>query len=70
MRTKVIRASLNSSVPTIIEYRRGKVTILDLAGLEHASCECYSAVEKHFVGILPSIVEGRRKRQSASSAIH
>jgi CRP-like cAMP-binding protein len=69
-RTTVSTAAQDLQRRGFIEYRRGKVTILDLSGLEHASCECYSAVEKHFVGILPSIVEGRRKRQSASSATH
>lgn len=32
----------------LIKYYRGKVTILDRAGLEDACCECYAVVRKHF----------------------
>jgi Mn-dependent DtxR family transcriptional regulator len=29
----------------LIRYRRGRVQIVDRAGLEEACCECYSAVQ-------------------------
>ena len=32
----------------LISYRRGKMTILDRAGLEEAACECYAVVRRHF----------------------
>jgi CRP-like cAMP-binding protein len=32
----------------LITYRHGRVTVLDRAGLEAASCECYAATRKHF----------------------
>jgi CRP-like cAMP-binding protein len=32
----------------LIEYRRGKITVLDRSGLEEASCECYEAVRTEF----------------------
>jgi CRP-like cAMP-binding protein len=31
----------------LIHYTRGKITLLDLAGLEGISCECYRAVRDH-----------------------
>jgi CRP-like cAMP-binding protein len=33
----------------LIEYGRRRLVVLDPAGLEAASCECYSAVTRHFV---------------------
>ena len=32
----------------LIRYNRGLVTVLDRAGLEEASCECYAVVRKRF----------------------
>lgn len=32
----------------LIRYRRGSVTVLDRAGLEEASCECYGVVRQMF----------------------
>ena len=32
----------------LIKYVHGKITILDRARLERASCECYATVKKHF----------------------
>ena len=36
----------------LIRYTRGKVTVLDRAGLEDASCECYGIVHQHFQRLL------------------
>ena len=30
----------------LIEYARGRVTVLDRAGLEEATCECYGAIRQ------------------------
>jgi CRP-like cAMP-binding protein len=37
----------------LIRYSRGKITILDRAGLEAASCECYGIVRRIFEQLLP-----------------
>lgn len=37
----------------LIEYSRGRITVLDREGLEKASCECYAVVKKEFDRLLP-----------------
>jgi CRP-like cAMP-binding protein len=32
----------------LIKYVHGRVTVIDRAGLENASCECYATVKEHF----------------------
>jgi CRP-like cAMP-binding protein len=38
----------------LIDYTRGKITILDRTGLEAASCECYAAIHESYTQHLPS----------------
>ena len=38
----------------LIEYRRGRITILDRAHLEARVCECYSVVKKEYDRLLPA----------------
>jgi len=48
----------------LISYHRGKIKVLDRAGLENASCECYAIVRKRFDAFLtpPSTaVQGNTK---------
>ena len=40
----------------LIDYTRGRVTIVDRTGLEIASCECYRVVRAHFDRLLPAAV--------------
>lgn len=35
-----------------IRYRRGVIDVLDRAGLEETSCECYSVVRKEYERLL------------------
>jgi Mn-dependent DtxR family transcriptional regulator len=37
----------------VIEYRRGKITVLDRPRLESMSCECYEVVKKETDRLLP-----------------
>ena len=37
----------------LIRYVRGHITVLDRAGLEARSCECYSVVKKEYDRLLP-----------------
>lgn len=39
----------------LIKYRRGHITVLDRAGLESRTCECYAVVKKEFDRLLPGI---------------
>jgi CRP-like cAMP-binding protein len=40
----------------LIRYARGHITVLDRAGLEKRSCECYSVVKREYDRLLPNIV--------------
>ena len=37
----------------LIEYHRGKLTVLDRPGLEARTCECYAVVKKEYDRLLP-----------------
>jgi CRP-like cAMP-binding protein len=39
----------------LISGHRGTINIIDRAGLEAASCECYATVKAHFARLLPEI---------------
>lgn len=47
----------------LVSFRRGHVRIMDRAGVEHASCECYATVERHRrssqVGVADDQLTGR-----------
>jgi CRP-like cAMP-binding protein len=40
----------------IIEYKRGKITVLDRIKLEHMSCECYAVVKQETHRLLPDYI--------------
>ena len=40
----------------LIAYSRGRITVLDRAGLEARVCECYEVVRKEFRRLLPDVI--------------
>jgi Mn-dependent DtxR family transcriptional regulator len=41
----------------LINYRRGRIRVLDRPGLEARSCECYQVVKTEFDRLLPYVVK-------------
>ncbi|HEY0197400.1 MAG TPA: Crp/Fnr family transcriptional regulator [Rhodanobacter sp.] len=39
----------------LIRYRRGHITVLDRAGLEQRTCECYAVVKQEYDRLLPAV---------------
>ncbi|MDB5946768.1 MAG: transcriptional regulator, Crp/Fnr family, partial [Ramlibacter sp.] len=39
----------------LISYSRGRIKVLDRAGLEQRTCECYAVVKKEYDRLLPAI---------------
>jgi hypothetical protein len=53
-REGVTQAAIKLQRAGIIHYSRGRITVLDRAGLEAASCECYSVVKREYNRLLPN----------------
>ncbi|MGH6853631.1 MAG: Crp/Fnr family transcriptional regulator [Methylocella sp.] len=51
-RTSLTLAAQALQTAGIIEYRRGKMQVLDRPGLEKASCECYRVIKERFAAFL------------------
>ena len=47
-REGVTEAAGNVQRVGLISYNRGRITVLDRAGLEARACECYAVVKKKF----------------------
>jgi CRP-like cAMP-binding protein len=41
----------------LIDYQRGRITVLDREALERRSCECYAVVKKEYDRLLPARME-------------
>jgi len=53
-REGVTAAARNLSKDGLIEYRRGRITVLDRPALEQRSCECYAVVRHEYDRLLPT----------------
>jgi CRP-like cAMP-binding protein len=51
-RVSVTRAATALQRATLIEYRRGTLTVLDRPGLEAAACTCYAAHRQSYAALL------------------
>jgi CRP-like cAMP-binding protein len=52
-REGVTEGALKLQQAGLIRYARGHITVLDRAGVEKRSCECYSVVKKEYDRLLP-----------------
>lgn len=55
-REGVTEAAGNLHESGLIEYQRGRITVLDRNKLEQRTCECYSVVKKEYDRLLPSTI--------------
>jgi CRP-like cAMP-binding protein len=53
-REGVTEAAGNLHRAGIINYQRGRITVLDRPGLERRTCECYAVVKKEYDRLLPT----------------
>ena len=53
-REGVTEAALKVQKAGLIKYSRGHINILDRAGLEKRTCECYQVVKTEYERLLPS----------------
>src|SRR3546814_15905767 len=68
-RTTVTAAAMERQQEGLIAYRRGRIMILDRAGLELSACECYSAIRSNFDRLLPHVHNSAVGRQAAPALI-
>jgi CRP-like cAMP-binding protein len=55
-REGVTEAAVKLQNAGLIRYTRGHITVLDRAGLERRTCECYAVVKKEYDRLLPETV--------------
>jgi CRP-like cAMP-binding protein len=56
-REGVTEAALKLQKAGLIRYARGHITVMDRAGLERRTCECYRVVQCEFARLLPQPAE-------------
>lgn len=52
-REGVTESALKLQAAGLIRYSRGRISVLDRAGLEARTCECYAVVKKEYDRLLP-----------------
>jgi len=55
-REGVTESAIKLQKAGLIQYARGRITVLDRPGLEGRSCECYAVVKKEYDRLLPDTV--------------
>jgi CRP-like cAMP-binding protein len=55
-REGVTEGALKLQADGLIRYARGRITILDRAGLERRTCECYAVVKREYDRLLPKAI--------------
>jgi CRP-like cAMP-binding protein len=68
-RSTVIRAAQSLQNAGVIRNARGRLTVLNRAKLEKASCECYGAVARHYERIL-RLAEKQRAKNAKGAGKH
>jgi CRP-like cAMP-binding protein len=56
-REGVTEAATNLQCDGLIRYARGHIRVLDRAGLEKRTCECYAVVRREYERLLPKVKE-------------
>jgi CRP-like cAMP-binding protein len=54
-RVGVTEAALSLGRDGLIRYTRGRIAVLDRAGLEKRTCECYAVVKEEYDRLLPAV---------------
>jgi CRP-like cAMP-binding protein len=68
-RSTVIRVARSLHDDGVIRNARGRLTVVNRAKLEKASCECYGAVARHYARIL-RLTEEQRVKNAKAAAKH
>jgi CRP-like cAMP-binding protein len=55
-REGVTEGALKLQRAGLIQYSRGHITVVDRAGLEQRTCECYAVVKREYDRLLPAMV--------------
>jgi CRP-like cAMP-binding protein len=53
-REGVTEGALKLQKAALIQYRRGRITVLNRKGIEKRACECYAVVKKEYDRLLPN----------------
>ena len=65
-REGVTESALKLQASGLIRYARGHITVLNRAGLEARTCECYAVVKKEYARLLPDADIARKCQEPCS----